>query len=466
MGAGRRIAPGRCYLWVVQTVDPKYQFLLQAVYDHFRNHAAWPLVRQLEIDLEDRLDPLGGLQVVSAAIGSDKVVCGSLYDANGICWLPLVGFLDCRGAGDDVERFLAAVRYCARRYRDAKGAPVSVSAGEFVAELQCSDPEARRVGLMLLEARDLWTQMTQPPDAWPTFMPGPLARVMKDVSSLQEFFDLTQDFEDRARETAFLRQGRSVPPPSKPKKPKPKRSESKGPKKHYDVFIAYASEDKEVVARPLADALQESLTVWYDEFALRVGDSLRREIERGLARSRYGVVILSPNFFKKEWPQKELDGLTAREVDGRKVVLPVWHGIDAEGIRGVRPSLADKETARTSEGIATVATKLLDAIAERERLGERSPTPMPVRHATPASPTARAPITTGAALVAQRKHDAYDELLHLVNDATGRIVHLYGLRREPAFGDWSLAQLDKHMTQSGFPGKTKAAILAAWNTDP
>ncbi|TEU12597.1 MAG: toll/interleukin-1 receptor domain-containing protein, partial [Anaerolineales bacterium] len=96
----------------------------------------------------------------------------------------------------------------------------------------------------------------------------------------------------------------------------------------WDVFISHTWEDKEDIARPLAEALrQKGLRVWYDEFTLTLGDSLRRSIDHGLAQSRYGVVILSPNFFTKEWSQKELDGLAAREVSGEKVILPVWHNV-------------------------------------------------------------------------------------------------------------------------------------------
>src|SRR3546814_11969636 len=82
----------------------------------------------------------------------------------------------------------------------------------------------------------------------------------------------------------------------------------------HDVFICHASEDKDLVARPLAELLRgHGVTVWYDEFSLTVGDSLRRKIDRGLSDSRFGVVLLSPDFFRKEWPQAELDGLVARE---------------------------------------------------------------------------------------------------------------------------------------------------------
>src|SRR2546423_359737 len=87
----------------------------------------------------------------------------------------------------------------------------------------------------------------------------------------------------------------------------------KGRTMAWDLFISHASEDKDDVARPLADLfIQKGLKVWYDEYTLIVGDSLRRSIDRGLAGSRYGLVILSPHFFEKEWPQKELDGLVAR----------------------------------------------------------------------------------------------------------------------------------------------------------
>ena len=63
----------------------------------------------------------------------------------------------------------------------------------------------------------------------------------------------------------------------------------------YDVFISHASEDKETFVRPLAELLRnEHIEVWYDEFSLKLGDSLRQTVDLGLSRSRYGVVVLSP----------------------------------------------------------------------------------------------------------------------------------------------------------------------------
>jgi hypothetical protein len=82
--------------------------------------------------------------------------------------------------------------------------------------------------------------------------------------------------------------------------------------------------------------------IWYDEFELKVGDSLRQSIDKGLVNSRFGIVILSPAFFAKNWPQYELNGLTAREMDGHKVILPIWHQVDRADVLTYSPTLADK----------------------------------------------------------------------------------------------------------------------------
>lgn len=131
----------------------------------------------------------------------------------------------------------------------------------------------------------------------------------------------------------------------------------------YDVFIAHASEDKDAVVRPLAEQLQRrGLRVWYDEFTLTVGDSLNESINRGIGRSRYGVVVLSPSFFNKNWPQKELNGLTAKEVAGQNVILPVWHEVTKEDVLKHSPIIADKVAGQTREGIESLANDIAKAV--------------------------------------------------------------------------------------------------------
>ncbi len=135
----------------------------------------------------------------------------------------------------------------------------------------------------------------------------------------------------------------------------------------YDAFVCHTSEDKDSVARPLAEKLKElGFWVWFDEFTLEIGDSLRRSIDKGLVNSRYGIVILSPSFFKKQWPQYELNGLTAREIEGRKVILPVWHKLEKTDILKVSPPLADKVAGNTSmNSIEQVAKQIAKVLVKK-----------------------------------------------------------------------------------------------------
>ena len=120
--------------------------------------------------------------------------------------------------------------------------------------------------------------------------------------------------------------------------------------KQYHVFVSHASEDKEDFVRPFVNALvAEGLSVWYDEFELKVGDSLRRSIDNGLKNSKYGIVVLSEHFFKKEWPQKELDGLFAKESNGERVILPLWHKISKNEVLNYSPMIADIKALNTSD---------------------------------------------------------------------------------------------------------------------
>lgn len=138
----------------------------------------------------------------------------------------------------------------------------------------------------------------------------------------------------------------------------------------YDVFVCHASEDKDFV-EPLANALKDKgLKVWYAPLELKIGDSLRQEIDRGLANSRYGIVVLSEAFFKKNWPQSELDALASRQnEEGRKVILPIWHEIGASEVQKHSPLLAGLLAARSQDGLASVVGQILTVCSEPEKPG-------------------------------------------------------------------------------------------------
>ncbi len=132
----------------------------------------------------------------------------------------------------------------------------------------------------------------------------------------------------------------------------------------YDVFISHASEDKDSFVRKLAKELKRNhVEVWYDEFSLKIGDSLRRSIDIGLSKSRFGIVVFSKHFFAKDWTEWELDGLVQRQINSKKnVILPIWLDIKKEDIIKYSPSLADKVAINANSGIDNIVEKLLDTI--------------------------------------------------------------------------------------------------------
>ena len=130
----------------------------------------------------------------------------------------------------------------------------------------------------------------------------------------------------------------------------------------WNYFISHASEDKQLLVNPLAHYLSISgFLIWYDEFTLKVGDSLLESISAGLNSSEYGVVILSPAFFAKKWPKQELAGFVAVETANRKKLLPVWHNVSVEDVASFSPILADRKAADTRRGLQHVAEQLVAA---------------------------------------------------------------------------------------------------------
>jgi len=132
----------------------------------------------------------------------------------------------------------------------------------------------------------------------------------------------------------------------------------------WGAFVCHITEDKKSFVIPLTRELEKfGIRVWLDKFVLKVGDSLRRKIDDGLTKSRYGIVVFSPAFFQKEWPQSELDGLFAREMEGkRKVILPIAHGISISELIDRVPLLAGKFILNSSEGVPEIARQLVKEI--------------------------------------------------------------------------------------------------------
>lgn len=133
------------------------------------------------------------------------------------------------------------------------------------------------------------------------------------------------------------------------------------------AFISHDSRDKDLLVRELAVEMTRLMCpVWYDEFSLKVGDSLRESIERGLKETRKCVVILSASFFSNSgWGKAEFDSIFTREiVEGKNVILPVWHNVSVEDVYRYSPRMADKVGLNSSLGVPELARRLVNVIKQ------------------------------------------------------------------------------------------------------
>jgi hypothetical protein len=139
-----------------------------------------------------------------------------------------------------------------------------------------------------------------------------------------------------------------------------KRSEIEKPL----AFISHDSRDKDDLVRELAQEMTRLMCpVWYDEFTLKVGDSLRACIERGLRETKKCVVVLSPNFLSNGgWGKAEFDSVFTREIlEQDNVILPIWHNVGVKEVYEYSPRMADKVGLPSSLGVQELARRLASA---------------------------------------------------------------------------------------------------------
>ena len=131
-----------------------------------------------------------------------------------------------------------------------------------------------------------------------------------------------------------------------------------------DLFLCHAWDDREGAATDLYDLLRSNdATVWFSEKDVGLGKSLIREIDRGLANSRVGIVLVTPALLQSLASQgiadKELSALLATDR-----VIPVAHGTTFDALRDVSPLLASRSGLNTAESsLEDVAAKVAAAAA-------------------------------------------------------------------------------------------------------
>ena len=131
-----------------------------------------------------------------------------------------------------------------------------------------------------------------------------------------------------------------------------------------DLFLCHAWDDRGGAAKELHDLLvSRDVTVWFSEKDVGLGTSLLREIDKGLANSRVGIVLVTPALLRRLQGEgiadKELSALLARDL-----LVPIVHGTTYEALREVSPLLGSRSGLSTTENpMADVAAKLAELVA-------------------------------------------------------------------------------------------------------
>jgi hypothetical protein len=131
-----------------------------------------------------------------------------------------------------------------------------------------------------------------------------------------------------------------------------------------DVFLCHAWDDRKEAAKDLHDLLEaNNVTVWFSEKDVLLGTSLLREIDKGLAKSRVGIVLVTPSLLKRLASEgiadKELSALLARDL-----LVPVVHNTTYDALRDVSPLLGSRSGLDTAEEpMSDIAAKIAELLA-------------------------------------------------------------------------------------------------------
>jgi len=130
-----------------------------------------------------------------------------------------------------------------------------------------------------------------------------------------------------------------------------------------DVFLCHAWDDRSGAAKELHDLLESrGVSVWFSEKDVVLGTPLLREIDRGLAKSRVGIVLVTPALLRRLAGEgiadKELSALLARDL-----LVPIVHNTTYEALREVSPLLGSRSGLSTAEEpMGNVAAKLAELV--------------------------------------------------------------------------------------------------------
>ena len=119
----------------------------------------------------------------------------------------------------------------------------------------------------------------------------------------------------------------------------------------YDVFISHANKDKIDYVSELKLSLDKlRINIFYDKDTLEWGDKWKDKILEGVSKAEFAIIVISENFFDREWTEKELNEFLSRQnANGQKIILPILHNITSTQLKDKYPAVADIQALNSSD---------------------------------------------------------------------------------------------------------------------
>lgn len=275
-------------------VKDAQEFIARTAYEHFRRTGQWPITREFDLEYDNLLEPLGGLEVLCRQMGPDTIYCGSVGSEHDRVVLRLEGLAELDEAVEDLQHVLAGLRLCAKRYRDAKGRDnPRIGVDDLRAELGLDESTAQRAFVLLQTASWISTS-----GGGTSIVLGHFASKLGDVRTMGEYFARV-DAELRRREALSPTAIPATRPPKLPGSP-PTSAQPLG-----RLFLSHAADDA-TFANVLTDKLRASKASLKIFVASRPGDISSGEewlarIGKELQEADAYVVLLTPTSVKRPW---------------------------------------------------------------------------------------------------------------------------------------------------------------------
>ncbi len=274
-----------------KNTEEAQRFLLKSVYEYFRQKGEWPRARDFDLEHGDLFDLVGGIELVSRQLGTQKITPATpANNSNDQVRVLLRGLAEIDEARDDIEKFLEAVRLAARKYRESRGSDSTLKVGDVAALPGVDVATAKRVVEIFGLAPVVSSGGSS--DQWNVHHE---IRRFANVQTLDDFFVKVKESDERGRAlaehaAAGLRSVGQRPQQSH----QPKR-----------VFLSHASDDA-VLALHLANVIRQDAGNIHVFVASRAGDippgaAWLEAIERELRTADTYVLLLTPGSVKRFW---------------------------------------------------------------------------------------------------------------------------------------------------------------------